>query len=150
MPDEQVYLGFDFGTKRLGVAVGQSITMTAKPLTILSNDESDRHYEEIDALVKQWSPSAFIVGMPQAESEQADKRILKVAALAKKFAKTLKKRHKLPTYVVNEHLSSREVHHRIEEGFYQRKHHDAIDDIAAQIILETWMQMDERQRRAIK
>lgn len=137
--DEAVYLGFDFGTKRLGIAVGQTITQTARPLVILSVHEKMPNWQQVDQIIADWQPKALIVGMPDVQSEQFDKQIKHVIQGVKKFIKQLNNRYDLPIFIVNEHLTSREVHQRIDEGLIDRKHDDAIDDIAAQIILESWM-----------
>lgn len=136
---ERMFLGFDVGLKKMGVAVGQEITKSAKPLTILSVREGKPDWNIIERLYKEWQPAGFVVGMPPFEDKEAHY----AKALEKavhELAEGLKKRFARPVYLWDEHLSTRAAHSVIDENhFMRRKHKDYVDDIAAQVILESWL-----------
>ena len=137
--NEQVFLGFDVGLSKMGVAVGQGITKTAKPLKILSVRSGTPNWSEMEHLVAEWQPAGFVVGVPPFE----DKKAPYVKALKKavqELTEGLKQRFLKPVYLWDEHLSTRLAHSAIEENsFLRRKHSEHVDDIAAQIILESWL-----------
>ena len=60
----ETLLGFDYGTRRIGVAVGQTLTGTATPLTALDSENTRPDWEAISALIQEWKPSALVVGYP--------------------------------------------------------------------------------------
>lgn len=124
------YLGFDFGTKRIGVATGQDITKHATPCCILNND--DKLLNHIAELIATWKPQGLIVGIPQ-NPHHPDKT---TEDKAKKFAQTLAHHFKLPVFEIDEHLSSYEAKQRV----LSKKPKQRFDAQAAAVILETWMQ----------
>jgi putative Holliday junction resolvase len=139
MPDP-VYLGFDFGYKRIGVAVGQRLTATASPLPTLQAHEGVPRWELIQALIKQWRPDALIVGYPT----RADGGNLYVTKPAKRFAKSLEKQFKLPVFLVDERLSTVEARAQVfAEGGYRKLKKVDLDSLAACVILEQWLQYAE-------
>ena len=124
---ERTVLGFDYGTKRIGVAVGQTVTRTASPVEIIKSIQQKPDWKKIGELIKQWQPDALIVGMPlcmdnerQAMSDACDR-----------FSRQLEGRFQLPVYQVDERLSSHEAQDRIKSSY-------DVDAVAAQVILETW------------
>ena len=127
-------LGFDYGTQRIGVAYGQSLTGTAQPICVLKARDGIPNWDEIEALISEWRPSLFVVGVPYnldgSESE------LMVRAV--KFANRLNGRFHKPSYGMDERLSSAAAEEQVLEGSHGTKKRAAIDDIAAQIILENW------------
>ena len=127
-------LGFDYGTQRIGVAFGQSLTGTAQRVCILKARDGIPDWAQIENLIKEWRPSLFVVGIPYnldgSESE------LMVRAI--KFANRLDGRFQKPSYGMDERLSSVEAAERVFEESRGAKKRVAIDDIAAQIILENW------------
>lgn len=133
----KLYLGFDYGTQKIGVAVGQSLTQTARPLCVLKTPVSkNTGWAEFDKLLQAWKPHALVVGVPLGFEERKDN----VAKKARAFASSLGIRYKLPVHEVDEVLSTRAAHSKIEEQKnLKRKHHQTIDDLAAQLILETWL-----------
>lgn len=136
-----VYLGFDFGYKRIGVAVGQSITQTARPLATLAAKEGIPDWSFVEKLMREWRPQALIVGLPTCidDSEQY------TTAAAKGFARQLRKRFALPVHLVDERLSTVEARAQLfAEGGYRKIQKTAIDGIAACIILEQWLQQDNQ------
>lgn len=133
---EGVYIGFDFGYKRIGVAVGQRFTGSASPLSTLSAKLGVPNWDDIQALVKQWRPLGWVVGLPTCidGSEQY------TTAAARGFARQLRKRFALPVYLVDERLSTVEARARLfADGGYRKIKNSEIDSIAACIILEQWL-----------
>lgn len=125
-------LGFDYGTKRIGVAVGQTITHTATPLTTLHHQQQQPDWREIKNLISVWKPQALVVGMPHYPDN--NKHPLHDAI--QHFCQTLIQLSGLPVHTIDERLSSYEA----EQLILEKKHHThAVDSVAAQIILETWL-----------
>ena len=123
-------MGFDYGTHRIGVAIGQRVTQTASPLAILKARQGQPNWSEIEALIKEWQPEAFVVGLPlHMDDEPSD-----LSVQAEKFARRLTGRFNLPHTMVDERLSSVEAKN-LSAG-------DAIDDVAAVLILETYLSSD--------
>jgi len=123
-------MGFDYGTHRIGVAIGQRITQTASPLAILKARQGQPNWSEIEALVNEWQPVAFVVGLPlHMDDENSD-----LSDQAEKFARRLTGRFNLPHEMVDERLSSVEAR--------SLSFSDTIDDVAAVLILETYLNND--------
>lgn len=129
-------LAFDYGTQRIGVAYGQSVSGTAQAVCVLKAKDGNPEWNEIQALIEEWKPSAFVVGLPY-NLDGTDSDLLPRAI---KFANRLNGRFNKPCYGMDERLSSKAAIEQIveenEAGFKRKS--AAIDDIAAQIILENW------------
>ncbi len=138
-----ILLGFDFGMKRIGIAVGQTITKTARPLVTLKAKDGIPQWEELDKLVKTWRPDALIVGIPL----NMDGTEQNVTLSAKKFADSLKERYNLPVFGVDERLTTRDAREQMfSKGGYKALKNGQVDSVAAQLILETWfMQSGDKQ-----
>ena len=137
-------LAFDFGTQRIGVAFGQSLSSTAQPVKVLKASDGKPDWNEVQGLIDEWRPDVFVVGLPY-NMDGSDCELL---SLAKKFAKRLHGRFGKPCYGMDERLSSvAAIEQVIEEGGAAKKV-KAIDDIAAQIILENWFSELTASRRA--
>lgn len=124
MPEKAVrtVLAFDFGLKRIGVAVGEAELGTAHPLVAVAAPG----FAAIDKLVREWRPSLLVVGLPVAErGEHA------LAARVRRFARQLHGRFRLPVETVDERYTSVEAEHRLR-GLKKK----AVDSVAAQLILE--------------
>lgn len=133
--NHQTILGFDFGTKRIGVAFGQAVTGTARPVTTLSAKDEPALYKAIQGLLETWQPQAMVVGMPL----NMDGTEQEVTELAKAFSDQLRERFALPVYDIDERLSTIEARARVfEEGGYKALQETDIDAVAAQLIIETW------------
>lgn len=133
---KKVFLAFDFGTRNIGVAVGQKITKSATALAPLLAQKGVPRWEEIDNLIKNWQPFALIVGIPH----KADGSDLKITKLVKKFIEQLEKRYHLPVYEVEERLTTKAARAEIfARGGYKALQKESVDSIAARIILEEWM-----------
>lgn len=125
-------LGFDYGTAKIGIAVGQTITGTARPLTTLRTKQQGPDWQGISDLIEEWQPQALVVGIPYAEESP----MAKIAHLALRFARQLEGRFHLQVHLVDERLSSREARNLI---YQKHKQIETLDAIAAQLILETWL-----------
>ena len=136
MNKENIFLAFDYGTKNIGVAVGQEITRSASTLSPLRSKNLILPWEKIDELVENWKPQALIVGVPYT----IDNKELKVTSLAQNFIEQLKKRYNLPVYDAEERLTTKAARAEIfERGGYRALQNISIDSEAAKIILEEWM-----------
>lgn len=129
-------LAFDYGTQRIGVAYGQSVSGTAQAVCVLKARDGIPDWNEIQALIDEWKPNAFVVGMPY-NLDGSDSELLPRAI---KFANRLNGRFNKPCYGMDERLSSKEAIEQITEASEAglRRKSSAIDDIAAQIILQSW------------
>ena len=105
-------LAFDFGEKRVGVAVGDLSLRIAHPLTTLSAEDNATRFGEIAALVDEWRPVCFVVGLPlHADGAEHD-----VTRLARRFAQRLEGRFGIPVSFVDERFSSRSAETRLRES----------------------------------
>jgi len=116
------------------VAFGQSLTGTAQPVCVLRARDGIPDWAEIESLIAEWRPNLFVVGLPyNLDGSESD---LMVRAV--KFANRLNGRFNKPSYGMDERLSSVEAAEQILEENRGSKKRAAIDDIAAQIILQNW------------
>lgn len=125
-------LGFDFGPRKIGVAVGQTITGSASPLTTLRSRDQRPDWHRIEALVHDWRPSAFVVGLPY----NMDDTEAEWAAAARRFARQLHGRFGLAVHLVDERLTSIEARRQLGRAASSLA---VIDAMAARLILETWL-----------
>ncbi len=129
-------LGFDFGTKRIGVAVGQMLTQSTTPLPTLKAKQGQPSWPQIHSFIKTWQPEALIVGFPL----NMDGTEQPITQRAKAFADALQQQTGLPVHGSEERLSTVEARQRIfDHGGYRALQKTAIDSMAACIILEAWM-----------
>jgi len=125
-------LGFDFGPRKIGVAVGQTITGSASPLTTLRSRERRPDWHLIETLVRDWQPSALVVGLPY----NMDDTEAEWAAAARRFARQLQARFGLAVHLVDERLTSIEARRQLGRGADSLA---VVDAMAARLILETWL-----------
>jgi putative Holliday junction resolvase len=129
-------LGFDFGTRRIGVALGQELTRTARPLTTLQTPNRAIDWDGLTRLIEEWRADAFVVGLPL----HMDGTEHELTQLARRFGNRLAGRYNRPVFFVDERLTSDEAGRRLaEEGRGGRAHKGAIDAVAAQLILQSWL-----------
>ncbi len=129
-PPQGIYLGFDFGTRRIGWASGQTLTATATPGGLLHSRDGVPDWDAIARLMEEWRPAALVVGLPYRlhdGSEQLSTR------QARKFGQRLSGRMNRPVYFVPEQLSSHEAETRLRTLDDRTT---PLDAVAAQIILE--------------
>lgn len=133
-----IVLAFDYGTRRIGVAVGNRLS-GARPLATVAHGGAAPPWQDIDRLVREWRPTALVVGLPLGldGGEQATSRA------ARAFADTLRARFSLPVHLVDERHTSQEADRRFATrraaGTARRKDAATLDAIAAQVILESWL-----------
>ncbi|NLD53557.1 MAG: Holliday junction resolvase RuvX [Burkholderiaceae bacterium] len=111
MPRARTILAFDFGTRRVGIAIGNTITASARPLETLDEAEPARRFERIGRLVGEWRPDALVVGRPL----QPDGTANAVTLAAERFARQLHGRFGLPVTLVDERYSTVAARERIRE-----------------------------------
>ena len=127
-------LAFDYGTQRIGVAFGQSVSRTAQAVCVLKARDGIPDWDEIAKLIEDWNPDVFVVGLPY-NLDGSDSELLK---RANKFANRLNGRFNKPCYGMDERLSSKAAIEQVVEEKGGLGKNLAIDDIAAQIILQNW------------
>lgn len=128
-------LAFDFGMKRIGVAVGNTISHTTQPLITLHGEQNEPRFAAIAALIAEWQPAALIVGLPCNE----DGTPHEMTRLCRRFANRLKGRFNLPTILVDERYTSATASMQLTEmGVRGIKQKPLIDQIAAQHILQAY------------
>jgi putative Holliday junction resolvase len=123
MPERGTVLAFDFGLKRIGVAVGEAELGTVHPLRAVSR------FQQIEQLVTEWKPARLVVGLPTSAQGEAHK----MTRQAEDFARRLERRFKLPVERVDERYTSVEAEHRLR-GVKKKR----VDSVAAQLILEQY------------
>ncbi len=128
-------LGFDFGPRKIGVAVGQTITRSASPLMTLRSWGNEPDWSRIGALIDQWRPQALIVGLPF----NMDDTEVSWSPQVRAFAAQLGVRFGLPVHLVDERLTSREAWRQLAERDRRPPTREAVDALAAALILETWL-----------
>lgn len=136
---ESIFLAFDYGTRRIGVAVGDTLTGSARPLaTIANGDQPD--WRALDKALQEWRPQACVVGLPLdlEGNEQSMTR------QARAFSQKLQERFKLPVHLADERHSSRAADDELREarssGRMQRRVRSGDrDGQAARLILEQWL-----------
>lgn len=130
-------LGFDYGTKRIGVAVGQTITGSATPLLTLRSRDGQPDWEGIRALIDEWRPDALVLGLPL----EMDGREVEWSVLVHRFARQLQGRFGLSVHLIDERLTSIAAQRHLDSGGHRRRERpsESIDAVAAALILETWL-----------
>lgn len=128
-------LAFDFGTRRIGIAVGSTFSGIARPLTTIDDEKNETRFAAIAALLAEWQPAALVVGLPCND----DGTPHELTALCRRFANRLKGRFNLPTLLVDERYTSAAASSALDEaGIHGRKQKALIDQYAAQQILQAY------------
>ena len=122
-----VILSFDFGMRRIGVAIGNTLTREARPLMTVDAPSDAARWREIGAVIEQWQPQALVVGIPR----HPDGAPHAMTARSERFARQLEGRYRLPVERVDERYSSAVVEAA-----------DDVDAAAATIILQQWLDSD--------
>jgi putative Holliday junction resolvase len=133
-------LGFDFGTRKIGVAVGESLTGSARPLKTLRSHGERPDWSGIEALIREWQPSAAVLGLPLGMDDTEAPWCERIH----RFARQLEGRFGLPVHLIDERLTSVEARRLIAERRPTRPgarpyDHRFEDAVAAALILETWL-----------
>lgn len=134
-------LGFDYGSKRIGIATGNTVTKTSQPLVTIVSGSSGPNWQEIERIVNEWNPGLLVVGLPiSMEGNETD-----ISRKARKFGASLSGRVTLDVIYVDERLTSTEADQIIKNMTPNRKkiskkHISMRDNLAAQLILETYFE----------
>ncbi|OAL78725.1 Holliday junction resolvase RuvX [Acinetobacter sp. SFA] len=138
MPDvnaPQTIMAFDFGTQKMGMAVGQSLIASTNPLALFPMKDGIPNWDELLKIIKSHQPGLFLVGLPlnmdDSESE--------LSTRARKFARRLRHQTNIETWMVDERLTTREA--RDELDHYQAQGRGkklSADSIAAALLIESW------------
>jgi len=135
-------LGFDYGTRRIGIALGQTLTQHARPLTTLESKNTKPDWENISKIIHEWQPQKIVVGLPlHMDGTEQD-----ITQKARRFGNQLKGRYNLPVEFADERLTSHEAEDLIRQSDKSLTQHDKkhIDAVAAQLILQSWMSQGEQ------
>lgn len=135
MKPEGVYLSFDFGTKKIGCAIGQSLTRTASPLARLPAKNGTPPWDLVLRLIQEWEPLGLIVGLPL----QPDGSHSPTSRSAQQFGKQLQTRFGIPVHFIEERLTTVAARERLQEIPYAQRN---VDSMAAAIILESWFNQE--------
>lgn len=146
MPDaetvhSETVMAFDFGEKRIGVAIGETMLGEARALATIAESAADRRFAAIGKLVAEWRPQRLVVGLPR----HLDDAEHEFAARCERFARQLAGRYHLPVELADERYSSAIAESMIGQGHAWRKHKARLDAEAAAVILQAWF----NQRHAI-
>jgi putative Holliday junction resolvase len=128
-------LCFDFGERRIGVAIGEHLLATANPLTTIDNESNEIRFTVITQLISEWQPKLLVVGLPLSldGSENA------TTQLCKKFARRLNGRFNLPVMLIDERFSSVDASEKLNQtGIKGRAQKQMLDQVAAQTILQSY------------
>ena len=132
----QTFLGFDYGEKHIGVAVGTTHSRTAQALTVLRGGKGSPDWHRISALIEEWRPNALVVGLPFNMDDSASA----MTRAARRFGDRLKDRYNLAVHMVDERLSSRIAKDILfEAGVSPKRHKQKLDKLAAQTILQAFL-----------
>lgn len=132
----QQILAFDFGTRRIGVATGQSFLGTSTALDPIPAQDGKPHWPILDQVLSTWQPDILVVGI----ALNMDGSISEMARRARRFANRIQQRYQLPCYLVDERLSTSEaksVH--FAKGGSHNFRKESVDGLAAQIIFDRWI-----------
>ncbi len=130
-------LGFDFGMKSIGVAVGQEITGTAQPLAALKARDGIPNWDLVAAVFEEWQPNLVVVGLPL----NMDGTEQQVTHSARKFANRLHSRYGVTVETCDERLTTADAKARLFElGGFKKLDKQKIDSTSACLILQSWME----------
>lgn len=138
-------LGFDYGHKNIGIAIGQTISRTASPLITLHRKDGPP-WDSIEALIQEWHPGALVIGLPL----DADGSEQPITIAARQFSKTIenkyKKKYNFEMYFHDERYSSQAAESLFSKKNNQRKNRKSKrnwdrDAVAAVLILEAWLEI---------
>lgn len=136
-PPSGTILAFDFGEKRIGVAVGETLLSQAHPIAVIHADSKDARFAAIGKLVAEWQPVAFVVGLPTHVDGQAHE----MTARCQRFAEQLQRRFPRPIALADERLTSLDAEVRLREtGRNAKAAKPLLDAVAAQLILQSWFE----------
>ena len=136
-----VFLGFDFGTKYIGIAVGQTITQSARPLTTLTAHQGVPSWEALTKLIHEWQPKGLVVGL----ALQLDGSHSPTSLKAKQFGHRLNQHFNLPIFFIEERLTTVAARERLKEIYPDPYYQQDVDAMSAAIILESWFKSSPKE-----
>lgn len=131
--ESETVLAFDFGLKRIGVAIGETLLSHARPLATIDAEANAQRFAAIDRLIGEWRPARLVVGRPAHADREGPHEF---AARCERFARQLAGRYPLPVELVDERYSSAVAAQRL--GGDPRKNKARLDAEAAAVILQAW------------
>ncbi len=142
MPDGAIetVIGFDYGTSWIGIAVGQTLTAQARPLSAIKSFKRSPNWEAISLILSEWKPQKLIVGLPTSDYSETKYMTDK----ASRFSRQLHGRFHIDTQLIDERLTTREAY-TIAIASGKRKSKSEIDSLSAVLITETWLREYQRQ-----
>jgi putative Holliday junction resolvase len=135
----QLVLAFDFGRRRIGVACGDTLSRSARPLPGVVNGAAGPRWDSVDSLMREWQPTLIVVGLPY----NVDGSESGMSEAARSFGNEIERRYELPVRLIDERYSSLEAGARLkserESGMRRRRvAKEDVDAAAACVILERW------------
>ena len=127
-------VAFDFGTKKIGVAVGQTATYTSSPLQVILNKDDKVNWNEISRLLNEWKPELIIIGKP-LNMDGTDSEIMKQV---ERFYQKLKKIYDTNYEYIDERLTTFEARQILEDTNINN-----VDANAAKILIDNWFEMNK-------
>ena len=136
-------MAFDYGTRQIGVAVGQTLTGSAEPLTNLRARDGVPDWDQLARLIREWEPNVLVVGLPLNMDGSASD----MSERAARFARRLNGRFQLPVETVDERLSTFEAkQHLKDQGRTPSSYReDPVDSLAAALLLQTWLSSQSKE-----
>lgn len=145
-------LAFDYGTKKIGCAVGNLPLQTSSPLMLVSAKDGVPSWDQINEIVEEWRPDGMVIGVP--DNMDGSESIL--SQRAKKFSRQLKERYQLPCFLMDERLTSFEARDHLSSADQVRgrpgkstkksQKGPTVDAVAAQLILQSWYEVENKQK----
>jgi|TARA_B100001250_G_C19766766_1_gene775132 putative Holliday junction resolvase len=135
--ENKIFLGIDFGAKKIGISVGQLITKQASPLKIIFNNKNKINWDDIDKIIQEWKPDIIVVGYPYSNSKNTFTKLLDdfILNLTNKYINSVK------IIKFSEVLSTEEskiLYSEIRKSEYNIGKKENLDDLSASIILQSW------------
>lgn len=136
-------MAFDFGEKRIGVAIGETLLAVARPLETIAAEANERRFAAIDKLVATWHPARLVVGRPAHADRDTPHEF---AARCERFARQLAGRYQLPVELADERYTSATA--EAQQAGDKRKNKLRLDAAAAAVILQAWFATHTHSRHA--
>jgi len=143
-------LAFDYGTQKIGCAVGNMPLKTSSPLMIIKARDGVPNWDQITEIVNEWKPDGMVIGLP----DNMDGSESLLSKKAQKFSRQLKERYRVPCFLMDERLTSfeardhlhaaDEVRGRPGKAAKKGRNNSPVDAIAAQLILQSWYQAEDQ------
>ncbi|MBE8182583.1 MAG: Holliday junction resolvase RuvX [Candidatus Portiera sp.] len=139
------YLAFDYGTQSSGIAVGGDISCSAEPLPALTMNNGWADDEQLYKLVAEWSPDAFVLGLPATPAQAAESKTSQPINIAKRvhsFSAYLQRKFNRPCHLIDERLSSRVMEEKLKDMGVKAEA-GVLDSMVACALLQGWLEQQE-------